>query len=154
MIIVCPWETRFKAVLLASAMNKTEFEALAEFRYQLRRYLRFSENAVKDEGLTPRQYQLMLQIKGFPGRGWANIGELAERLQAKHHGTVALVSRCERAGLVRRATDPDDRRQVRVYLTPAGAHRLTRLARVHRDELQSLAGVFRVARITAFNDRS
>lgn len=135
-------------------MNKTEFEALAEFRYQLRRYLRFSEDAVKAEGLTPQQYQLMLQIKGFPGRGWANIGELAERLQAKHHGTVALVSRCERAGLVRRETDPDDRRQVRVYLTEVGEHRLTRLARVHRDELQSLAGVFRVTRITAFNDRS
>jgi DNA-binding MarR family transcriptional regulator len=134
-------------------MNKTDFEALAEFRYQLRRYLRFSEDAINAEGITPQQYQLLLQIKGFPGRNWANIGELAERLQARHHGTVALVSRCERAGLVRRAINPDDRRQVRVYLTDAGEHRLTRLARIHRNELQSLAGVFRVARITAFNDR-
>lgn len=134
-------------------MNKSDFEYLAEFRYQLRRFLRFSENAVQAEGLTPQQYQLLLQIKGFPGRSWATVGELAERLQAKHHGTVALVSRCESAGLVRRETDPDDKRQVRVYLSSAGERRLMRLARVHRDELQSLASVFRVNRITAFNDR-
>src|SRR5690606_1615966 len=134
-------------------MTKADFEYLAEFRYQLRRFLRFSENAVQAEGLTPQQYQLLLQIKGFPGRNWATVGELAERLQAKHHGTVALVSRCESAGLVRRETDPDDKRQVRVYLSEAGEHRLMRLARLHRDELQSLASVFRVNRITAFNDR-
>lgn len=134
-------------------MSKADFEALAEFRYQLRRFLRFSEDAVQAEGLTPQQYQLLLQIKGFPGRSWANIGELAERLQAKHHGAVALVSRCEEAGLVRREPDPEDRRQVRVRLTDVGEERLTRLAKLHRQELQSLAGVFRTSRITAFNDR-
>jgi DNA-binding MarR family transcriptional regulator len=134
-------------------MNKSDFESLAEFRYQLRRFLRFSETVLQTEGLTPQQYQLLLQIKGFPGRSWANIGELAERLQAKHHGTVALVSRCEAAGLVRRESDPVDRRQVQVHLTSEGELRLTRLARLHRDELQSLANVFRVSRITAFNDR-
>src|SRR5690606_40984288 len=99
---------------------------------------------------------LMLGLQAFgefPGRNWATVGELAERLQAKHHGTVALVSRCESAGLVRRETDPDDKRQVRVYLSDAGEHRLLRLARLHRDELQSLASVFRVNRITAFHDR-
>lgn len=134
-------------------MNKADFEHLAEFRYQLRRFLRFSETAVQAEGLTPQQYQLLLQIKGFPGRDWATIGELAERLQAKHHGTVALVSRCESAGLVVRQPDPDDKRQVRVHLTDAGEQGLMRLARLHHDELQSLAGVFRLQRITAFNDR-
>ncbi|MFO7324266.1 MAG: MarR family transcriptional regulator [Pseudomonadota bacterium] len=134
-------------------MNKADFEYLAEFRYQLRRFLRFSENAVQAEGLTPQQYQLLLQIKGFPGRNWATVGELAERLQARHHGTVALVSRCEAAGLVRRVPDPDDRRQVRVHLTDAGERRLMRLARLHRDELESLAGVFRIKRMAAFNDR-
>lgn len=138
---------------LGVTMNKADFEYLAEFRHQLRRFLRFSETAVQAEGLTPQQYQLLLQIKGFPGRSWATIGELAERLQAKHHGTVALVSRCVSAGLVRRETAPDDKRQVRVHLTDAGERRLMRLARVHRDELESLAGVFRLKRITAFNDR-
>ncbi len=134
-------------------MNKADFEYLAEFRHQLRRFLRFSENAVQAAGITPQQYQLLLQIKGFPGRSWATIGELAERLQAKHHGTVALVSRCASAGLVRRETDPHDKRQVQVHLTDAGERCLMRLARMHRDELESLASVFRLKRITAFNDR-
>ena len=134
-------------------MNKTDLEALAEFRYQLRRFLRFSEDLVQREGLTPLQYQLMLQIRGFPGRNWASVGELAERLQAKHHGTVALVSRCEEAGLVRREKDPDDRRAGRVHLTASGEQQLAKLARLHRDELASLAQVFRVTRLAQFNDR-
>lgn len=134
-------------------MKKSDFEALSEFRYQLRRFLRFSEDAAQAEGLTPQQYQLLLQIKGMPGRSWMHIGELAERLQAKHHGTVALVSRCADAGLVERRPDPDDKRQVQVHLTELGERYVTRIAQRHRDELQSLSDVFRVARITAFNDR-
>lgn len=134
-------------------MKKSDFEALAEFRYQLRRFLRFSEDAAQSEGLTPQQYQLLLQIKGFPERAWAHIGELAERLQAKQHGTVALVSRCEAAGLVKRRADPDDKRQVQVHLTEHGERLVERIAQRHRDELESLSGVFRVARITAFNNR-
>ncbi|HTH94499.1 MAG TPA: MarR family transcriptional regulator [Rhodocyclaceae bacterium] len=135
-------------------MKKSDLEALAEFRYQLRRFLRFSEDAAQSEGLTPQQYQLLLQIGGFPGRDWASISELAERLQAKHHGTVALISRCESAGLVCREADPDDGRQVRVHLTADGKRFLTRLAQRHQDELHSLSDVFRVARITAFNDKA
>jgi DNA-binding MarR family transcriptional regulator len=134
-------------------MNKSEFEALAEFRYQLRRFLRFSETAVQLEGITPLHYQLLLQIKGFPGRAWATIGELAERLQASHHGTVALVSRCESVGLVRREKDPQDKRQVRVHLTETGDQQITRLARLHRDELKSLARLFRSTRLAQSNDR-
>jgi DNA-binding MarR family transcriptional regulator len=134
-------------------MNKTDFEALAEFRYQLRRFLRFSETAVQSEGMTPLHYQLLLQIKGFPGRAWATIGELAERLQASHHGTVALVSRCESAGLVRREKDPQDKRQVRVHLTEKGDQQVMRLARLHRDELKSLARVFRDTRLAQSKDR-
>lgn len=139
--------------IFGNPVKKTDFEALSEFRYQLRRFLRFSEDAAQAAGITPLQYQLLLQIKGFRGRNWAHIGELAERLQAKHHGTVALISRCESAGLVTRRADPDDKRQVQVHLTGAGERILTRLAQRHRDELQSLSDVFRVARITAFNDR-
>lgn len=135
-------------------MKKSDFEALSEFRYQLRRFLRFSEDAAQAAGITPLQYQLLLQIRGFPERNWAHIGELAERLQAKPHGTVALISRCESTGLVQRSPDPDDKRQVRVHLTETGERLVTQIAQRHRDELQSLAGVFRVARITAFNDRN
>lgn len=132
---------------------KPRLEALSDFRYQLRIFLRFSEDAAREEGITALQYQLLLHTHAFPGRKWATIGELAERLQAKHHGTVALVSRCEEAGLVRREKDPDDRRAVRVHLTASGDQQLAKLARLHRDELASLAQVFRVTRLAQFNDR-
>ena len=120
----------------ASQANRTtvvkqDFETLAEFRYRLRKFLRFSEEATQRHGITPLQYQLLLQVKGFPGRECATIGELAERLQARHHGVVALVSRCEAAGLVRRNVSRQDRRRVEVTLTRAGAECLERLARLH-----------------------
>ena len=125
-------------------MSKTDFETLAEFRYALRRFLRFSEEVTRKSGITPLQYQLMLQIKGFPGRDWANVAELAERLQAKHHGVVALISRCEEAGLVRRNASRGDKRRVEVQLTKKGEECLEQLARLHRDELQSVKGGFTV----------
>jgi len=134
-------------------LTKEDFETLSEFRYQLRRFLRFSEEAAQSEGLTPLQYQLLLQIKGAPGRDWASVGELAERLQAQHHGTVALINRCEAAGLVERRAAEQDRRLVQVHLTAEGERRLHRLAGLHREELASLSQVFRVTRLSAFNDR-
>jgi DNA-binding MarR family transcriptional regulator len=130
-------------------MSKADFETLAQFRYQLRRYLHFSEEVTRRNGITPLQYLLMLQIKGFPGREWATVGELAERLQAKHHGVVSLVSRCEAAGLVRRSAGRSDRRRVEVQLTQKGSRCLERLARLHRLELQSLQGRFAVPDLIA-----
>lgn len=130
-------------------MSKADFEALATFRYQLRRFLRFSEEATRASGVMPLQYQLMLQIKGYPGRDWATVAELAERLQAKHHGVVALVSRCEAAGLVERRPSRGDRRRVEVGLTPAGEQQLEQLARLHRDELLSIQDGFSVPGIGA-----
>ena len=104
-------------------MSKSDFETLAEFRYALRRFLRFSEEATRSSGVTPLQYQLMLQIKGLPGRDWASVAELAERLQAKHHGVVALVSRCEAAGLEPRREAGERRGQrVRRQAGPLGQH--------------------------------
>lgn len=125
-------------------LSKADFETLANFRYQLRRFLRFSEEVTRRHGVTPLQYQLMLQLKGFPGRDWASVSELAERLQAKHHGVVALVSRCEAAGLVTRSTSINDQRRVEVRLSAAGLQCLEQLARLHRDELQSVVGEFAV----------
>ena len=123
-------------------MSKTEYEALAQFRYQLRRFLRFSEEMTRRAGITPLQYQLMLQIKGFPSREWATVVELAERLQAKHHGVVALISRCETAGLVVRNSSRGDLRLVEVQLTSKGERCLEKLARLHRAEHLSLQGRF------------
>jgi DNA-binding MarR family transcriptional regulator len=119
-------------------MAKAELEALASFRYRLRRFLRVSEELTRTHGMTPLQYQLLLQIRGFPGREWATVGELAERLQAKHHGVVSLVSRCETSGWVKRKRSRTDRRRVEVSLTRAGQSKLDRLARLHRVEVVSL----------------
>jgi DNA-binding MarR family transcriptional regulator len=131
----------------AAPPSKKDFEQLSEFRYQMRRFERFSENAAQGEGITPLQYLLLLHIRGYPGRDWATVGELAERLQAQHHGVVALVSRCEALGLVRRQVSETDRRQVEVHLEKPGEKVLARLAELHRAELKSLQGAFRVPQI-------
>jgi DNA-binding MarR family transcriptional regulator len=130
-------------------VTKRQYEALANFRYQLRRFLRYSERITRAHGITPLQYQLMLQIKGYPGREWASIGELAERMQAAHHGIVSLVTRTEKLGLVRRQVDENDRRSVRVSLTAAGENALRRLAQLHRDELLTMREQFIVRDLSA-----
>ena len=128
-------------------LNKVDFESRSEFRYQIRRLERFSEQAAQGEGITPLQYLLLLHIKGYPGREWATIGELAERLQAQHHGVVALVSRCEAIELVERRVSERDRRQVEVHLLAAGEKLLARLAELHRAELRTLDGAFTIPQI-------
>jgi len=133
----------------APSLTKADFSALSEFRFQMRRFERFSEDAVQAEGITPLQYLLMLHIKGYPGRDWASVGELAERLQAKHHGVVALVSRCESMGLVERRASETDRRRVEVHLLAEGETIMARLAERHRIELLSLDGVFTIPKLTA-----
>lgn len=119
-------------------MKKADYEAMARFRHHLRKFLRFSEDVAQRHGITPLQYQLMLQVKGFPGRSHASITELADRLQSKHHGVVALVSRCEELGLVRRQASERDLRSVEVHLSASGERLLESLALQHRDEVQSL----------------
>jgi DNA-binding MarR family transcriptional regulator len=125
-------------------LSKREFETLSHFRYQLRRFLRFSEEVTHRYDVTHLQYLLLLHIKGYQGREWATIGELAERLQAHHHGVVSLVSRCEKLGLVYREQGKADRREVEVHLTPKGEKTVEDLARLHRDELLKLQGIFQV----------
>ena len=86
----------------ARPLNKHDFEILADFRHQIRKFVRFSEQVARQHRIKPLQYLLLLHIKGYPGRDWATVGELAERLQAQHHGVVALISRCEKQGFVER----------------------------------------------------
>ena len=117
-------------------LSKRDFEALARFRFGIRRYLRFSEETVRRHGLTPQQYQLLLAIKGFPDRDWAAVRELADRLQLRHHSVVELVNRAQSQGLVERAPHPTDARAVRVELTAEGERILARLSALHRDELR------------------
>ncbi len=125
-----------------------QYVALSDFRYELARFLRFSERASRDAGITPTQYLLLLHIRGFPDREWATVGELAERLQASSHGTVALTNRCVTAGLVNKYRSDGDARQVEVHLTARGKKLVEHIARRHHEELQSLHEVFRVAHVS------
>lgn len=115
---------------------------MSMFRYELRKFLRKSEDIANASGITTLQYQLLLHVRGFPGREWATVGELAERLQAAPNGTAALVSRCESAGLVIRNPDPVDRRQVRIHLTSTGEDVLRDLAAQHKALYKAFQWVF------------
>jgi DNA-binding MarR family transcriptional regulator len=115
------------------------YKALAEFRYQIRRFLRFSEETARAGGLEPQQYQLMLALKGIPGEVRARIGEVAERLQIQHHSTVELVDRLARRGLIKRRRSGTDRREVFLEFTPRGDKLLQEMALRHRAELREMA---------------
>jgi len=129
---------RATKVTKKARLSKAEYETLAAFRYALRRFLRFSEIEVDSVGLTPQQYLGLLAIKGFPGRDVVAIGELAERLQIRHHSTVGLVDRLASQGLVAREQASGDKRQVLLSLTPRGAEVLEKLAVMHREELRRI----------------
>ncbi|MGC8549445.1 MAG: MarR family winged helix-turn-helix transcriptional regulator [Acidobacteriaceae bacterium] len=111
---------------------------LANFRYLLRKFIHFSENAAREAGITPQQHQLMLGIAGFSAAGQATVSELAEFLQERHHSVVGLINRAARSGLVRRDNAPTDRRVVLVSLTPKGRTLLNRLTLQHRAEVTRL----------------
>lgn len=121
-----------------STFSKSEYETLAEFRYALRHYLRFSKNAVETAGITLQQHQALLFIIGYPGKEQVTISELAERLQIQHHSTVGLVNRLEEQGLVERKQSEEDRREVLIGLTKKGIKVLESLASMHREELRQL----------------
>lgn len=131
-------------------LDKSDFEKLSEFRHQVRRFLRFSEDLCRSNKVTPLQYLMLLHIKGYPDREWATIGEIADRLQAAHHGVVALVTRAEKIGLVRREPSKQDRRVVEIHLTDAGQEMVRRIATRHRDELVKLQGTFTVPTEASF----
>jgi len=114
-----------------------DHQALAELRYQIRRFLVFSEREARAAGIEPRQHQLLLAIKGLPEGQRPTIGTLAERLQVRHHSAVELVSRLVARRLaVRRRSDLDGR-EVLIQLTVRGERLLTRLSLAHTNELRS-----------------
>jgi len=113
-----------------------DYASLAELRYQIRRFLHFSEQAARKAGLEPRQHQLMLALKGLPTGVRPRIGELAERLQVRHHSAVELVNRLSAGGYVRRHRGGEDGREVLLSLTPKGEKVLRDLSLHHRAELR------------------
>lgn len=115
----------------------TDYQALAEFRYHIRRFLHFSEAAARQAGIEPRHHQLMLAVKGKPEGEQARIAYLAERLQIQHNSAVELVDRLVKKGLIRRTRGEQDRREVYVQLTSRGEHVLDELTLHTRAELRS-----------------
>jgi DNA-binding MarR family transcriptional regulator len=120
-------------------LKLTDYQALAEFRYQIRRFLRFSEEAAREAGLEPQHHQLMLAIKGAPENAEPRIVDLAERLQLQHHSAVELVDRLVKRGLIQRTRGDEDRREVHVKLTLRGERILKHLTLHHRGELRTAA---------------
>jgi DNA-binding MarR family transcriptional regulator len=122
-----------------NSLRATDYQALAEFRYQIRRFLRFSEEASRQAGLEPQHHQLMLAVKGAPENIEPTIGYLAECLQIQHHSAVELVDRLVKRGLIQRIRGEEDRREVHVKLTAKGERLLKDLTLYHRNELRTAA---------------
>lgn len=121
-----------------SSLTQADYEILSEFRYQIRCFLEFSQNAACAVGLTPRQHQALLALKGFPKDRLITIGDLAERLRIRHHSAAELVDRLSEARLVTRGHDPDDQRRVSLTLTARAEQYLARLSAVHLGELKKI----------------
>jgi DNA-binding MarR family transcriptional regulator len=123
--------------------SQADYEALSQFRYLIRCFLEFSQNAARADGLTPRQHQALLAIRGYPDGKPVAIGDLAERLRIRHHTTVELVDRLSEAGLVERVIDPDDQRRVLLGLTNLADRHLVGLSAAHLDELSRIKPLLR-----------
>jgi DNA-binding MarR family transcriptional regulator len=126
-----------------AGLAPADYQRLAEFRYLLRRFLVFSEQAAEQAGLTAQQHQALLTIKGHRGAQPMNTGALAERLAIRPHSAVGLIDRLVEKGYVRRQTAAADRRQVLIDLTRAGEAQLRSLTVAHRDEIKRLAPLLR-----------
>jgi len=119
-------------------LSKQQYEMLASFRFALRQFLRFSEEAAVSAGCMPQQYQALLAIKGFPGREHVTVRELAERLHIKHHSAVGLIDRLVAEKFVTRGSSAEDGRQVHVRVTARGERVLEKLASAHREQLRRI----------------
>jgi DNA-binding MarR family transcriptional regulator len=130
---------------ISKVINQEDYEALAEFRFTLRRFLAFSESAARAAGLMPQQHQALLAIRGFPGHDRVTVSEFAARLMIRHHSAVELVDRLFRLGLISRGVDVTDRRRVVISLTAKAERTLNALSAVHLEEVRrhgpTLAGL-------------
>lgn len=127
---------------MSSSRKVPDFKAMAELRYQIRKFIRFSENAARSAGIEPQQHQLLLAVRGLPDGAKPTIGVLAERMQLQHHSTVELIDRLADRGFLCRLRATEDRRQVLVKLTHEGEEFLQRLSLHHLEELQSAGPTF------------
>ena len=128
-------------------LTKAHLEALTEFRYQMRRFECLSARAAQREGITSRQFLMLLRVKGLPGRTWESVDGLVERLQMQSRGAIALVARYVALGLVERRPNASERRQVEVHLLGKAGPLLHCLAALHRPKRRSLSSGFRVSNV-------
>jgi DNA-binding MarR family transcriptional regulator len=119
-------------------LSNAQYRELLAVRTTLRKFLRWSEEQARAEGLTPAQHQLLLAVRGSSDVRGPTIGDVAEALLVRHHSAVGLVDRAVDSGSVRRVADPDDERVVRLRLTESGARTLRRLSKRHLSELRRL----------------
>jgi DNA-binding MarR family transcriptional regulator len=120
----------------ARELSLASYRSLAEFRHQIRRFLRYSEDAARAFGIEPQQHQLLLAIKGLPSGKLPTIRELARRLQLRHHTTVELINRTAGRDLVAREPGTEDKREVLIRLTDGGDRVLHQLSVEHQTELK------------------
>ncbi len=123
---------------MANKLTKAQYETLAAFRYALRQFLHFSEQAAQAAGITSQQHQALLAIKGFPGRQSVSVGDLAERLQLQHHSAVGLIDRLVVEKLLTRRPSNQDRRKVFVQLASRGEKVLAKLSAAHQSQLKRI----------------
>jgi DNA-binding MarR family transcriptional regulator len=116
-----------------------EYQALAELRYHIRRFLTFSDAQARAANLEPQQHQLLLVLKALRAAERPTIRTIAERLQVQHNSAVELAQRSVERGLIERRTAKHDRREASLRLTRRGERLLRRLSLAHRDELRSAA---------------
>ncbi len=119
-------------------VTQSDYVALAAFRYEIRKFLAFSEQAARGADLEPQQHQLLLAVQGLPPGIRPTIRAAAARLCVQHHTTVALVDKLEARGMLERERSEDDRREVLLRLTSAGRATLRKLSEMHRAQLQSV----------------
>jgi DNA-binding MarR family transcriptional regulator len=119
-------------------ISLADYRSLAAFRYEIRKFLAFSEQAARDAGIEPQQHQMLLAVRGLPEGVRPTIGAVAERLCVQHHTAVALVDKLEARGLIRRKRSEVDRREVLLQVTQEGLELLRALSTLHRDQLQTV----------------
>jgi DNA-binding MarR family transcriptional regulator len=137
--VKAPDKTR-PATRTKDGVRDVDYQALARFRYELRKFLAFSETAAHAQNLTPQQHQALLTIKGFSQDNPVSVGDLAKLLLIRHHTAVELIDRMTRIGLIARVPDPGDGRRILIRLTAEGERRLRKLSKIHVEELSAVSG--------------
>jgi DNA-binding MarR family transcriptional regulator len=138
---------------ITNDVTQSDYRALAEFRYQIRRYLAFGDQAAESAGLRSRQYQLLLALKGMPDGMEASIKNLADRLGIRHHSTVELVDRLEKRGLIKRERSNVHRSFVFVRITKEGESMLRKLVASRKADLK-VAGPILVKALTTLTKQT